>query len=89
MEDYFHEYAKESSACKTTEKGHGRIELQRYYFSGDIGWLEQRNEWDGLQGTGMVKLKVIGGEEESEFTQYFITSLTDVDEFTYAVRKHW
>lgn len=89
VEDYFHEYAKEASACKTTEKGHGRIELREYYFSDDIGWLEQRNEWNGLQGIGMVKSKVIEGEEESEFTRYFITSLTDVDEFAYAVRKHW
>ena len=29
------------------------------------------------------------GENESVFTRYFITSLTDVREFAYAVRKHW
>jgi len=43
----------------------------------------------GLKATGMVRSKVIEGENESEFTRYFITSLTDVKEFAYAVRKHW
>ena len=65
------------------------IELREYYFSDDIGWLEQRNEWNGLQRIGMIKSKVFEGEEKSEFTQYFIISLTGVDEFAYAVRKHW
>lgn len=37
----------------------------------------------------MVHSKVIEGEQESEFTRYFITSLTDIGEFAYAVRKHW
>ena len=37
----------------------------------------------------MVHSKIIEGEGESEFTRYFITSLTDISEFAYAVRKHW
>lgn len=51
--------------------------------------MEQKEEWAGLNAIGMVKSKVIEGEKESEFTRYFITSLTDVKEFAYAVRKHW
>lgn len=89
VEDYFHDCGKEASAYKNAEKGHGRIEIREYYLSCDIDWLEQKNEWAGLLGIGMVKSKVIEGENESEFTRYFITSLTDVMEFAYAVRKHW
>lgn len=42
-----------------------------------------------LKALGMVRSKVIEGENESEFTRYFITSLTDINEFAYAARKHW
>lgn len=89
VEDYFHDYAKEVSTCKNTEKGHGRIETREYYLCSDIGWLEQGNEWAGLKSIGMVKSKVSEGENKSEFIRYFITSLTEISEFAYAVRKHW
>lgn len=89
VEDYFHEYAKETPIYKTVEKGHGRIEVREYYLSEDIIWLEARNDWKGLKGIGMVKAAVTEGEKESEYTRYFITSLTDIREFAYAVRKHW
>lgn len=89
VEDYFCAYAGEASTDKHLEKGHGRIEIREYYLSCDIGWMEQKEEWAGLNAIGMVKSKVIEGEKESEFTRYFITSLTDVKEFAYAVRKHW
>ena len=89
VEDYFHDYGKEAFTYKNTEKGHGRIEIREYYLSGDTDWLEQKNEWAGLKGIGMVKSKVTEGEKESGFIRYFITSLTGVREFAYAVRKHW
>lgn len=30
---------------ETVEKGHGRIEVRRYWQSGDIGWFADRAEW--------------------------------------------
>ena len=72
-----------------SEKDHGRIETREYFLSTDIEWLETRDEWANLNAIGMVRSKVIEGENESEFTRYFITSLTDINEFAYAVRKHW
>lgn len=89
VEEYFGAYTGEAFLCKHLKKGHGRIEIREYYLSCDIGWMEQKDEWGGLKATGMVRSKVIEGENESEFTRYFITSLTDVKEFAYAVRKHW
>ena len=36
----------------------------------------------------MVKSTVTEKEETREFTRYFITSLTDINEFAHSVRKH-
>ena len=88
-EDFFLDYAAESENTTTSEKGHGRIETRKYYLTTDIEWLYQRKDWANLKGLGMVYSKVIDGEDISEFKRYFITSLTDVNEFAYAVRKHW
>lgn len=88
-EEYFDAYADEMPKRETVEKGHGRIEKREYRLLTDIGWLEKGEEWAGIKGLGMAKQTVCKGEETTEYTRYFITSLTDIDEFAYAVRKHW
>ena len=87
--DYFLGFANECEKNKVSEKGHGRIETREYFLSTDIDWLANRDEWVNLNAIGMVHSKIIDGDNESEFTRYFITSLTDINEFAYAVRKHW
>ena len=71
------------------EKGHGRIEIRKYFLSAEIDWLWQKNEWENLNAIGMVKATVIEKDITSEETRYFITSLTDVAPFASAVREHW
>ena len=73
----------------TLDKGHGRIEKREYQLLTELSWLEQKDEWEGLKGLGCVKSTVIEKGETREFTRYFITSLTDLDEFANSVRKHW
>lgn len=75
----------------TSEKDHGRIEQRTYYLETQIDWLTRRSEWEGLNGVGMVKTHVVKTNtgEISEECRYYITSLTDVGAFAYAVRKHW
>ena len=53
-EDYFKEYAKEMPCEVTLDQGHGRIEKRVYRLLTDIAWLEQKDDWCGLQGLGMV-----------------------------------
>lgn len=74
-----------------TEKDHGRIEQRTYYLETRIDWLSQRSEWVGLNGIGMVKTNVLkmSTGEISEECRYYLTSLTDIDAFAHAVRKHW
>ena len=88
-EDYFKEYAKEMPCEVTLDKGHGRIEKRAYRLLTDIAWLEQKDDWCGLQGLGMVTSTVTEKDETREYTRYFITSLTDIKEFADSVRKHW
>ena len=88
-EDYFNEFCDDIPMRSTLDKGHGRIEKREYQLLTELSWLEQKDEWEGLKGLGCVKSTVIEKGETREFTRYFITSLTDLDEFADSVRKHW
>lgn len=77
------------SKTSTLDKGHGRIEKREYFLTTDIEWIENRDEWAGLNAIGMVRSTRIVDETESVEDRYFITSLTDVQLFSEAARKHW
>ena len=88
-EDYFNEYGAKLPSKIIHEKNHGRIEKREYRILTDLSWLEQKGEWKGLKALGMAKSKITENNEIREYTRYFITSLTDIDEFADSVRKHW
>ena len=88
-EEYFQAFSWELPYVTTQEKGHGRVEKREYRLLNDLSWLEQAEEWRGLKGIGMVKSTIVEKKENRQFTRYFITSLTDIDEFADVVRKHW
>lgn len=73
----------------TLDKGHGRIEKREYYLTTDVEWIENRDEWAGLNAVGMVRsTRIIDGIESTE-ERFFITSLIDAEKFSEAARKHW
>lgn len=88
-EDYFNEFSDNIPSKITLDKGHGRIEKREYRLLNEISWLEQKDEWKGLNALGSAKSTITEKGETHEFTRYFITSLTDLDEFANSVRKHW
>lgn len=88
-EDYFNEFSSELPIICTDEKGHGQIKKCEYYLLTDISWLEQKQEWSGLNDLGMVRSTVTEGDETRVFTRYFITSLIDLNEFSCDARKYW
>lgn len=73
----------------TREKDHGRIEKREYFLETDIDWLGQKSEWEGISAIGAVRSSVIEKGENRTETRYFITSLTEVNRFADAARKHW
>lgn len=86
---YFESFDEGFAEKFTLDKNHGRIERREYKLLTDISWLEQRREWKNLKAVGSVTATVEEKGNKSSFTRYFITSLTDINEFAYAVRKHW
>ena len=73
----------------TLEKGHGRIERREYFLETEIDWLYGRERWVGLAAIGAVKASVQAKGKTTVETRYFITSLTNIDDFLRAVRAHW
>jgi predicted transposase YbfD/YdcC len=86
---YFQHFAQELPKHETLEKGHGRIEKREYRLLTQLDWLDGRESWAGLNGLGIATSTVTTGEETTTYTRYFITSLTELERFAYAVRKHW
>ncbi len=86
---YFDSFSNELPVLVTKEKGHGRIEKREYSLLKDLSWLPEAEDWEGLRSVGMVKATVTKGEKTSIQTRYYISSLNMIDQFAYAVRKHW
>ena len=79
-----------SKMVRTLDKGHGRIEERKYFYSTDIDWMiDARKDWTGLSGIGMVYRKVTEKDKVREEVQYYIGSIKDVSQFAKAVRGHW
>jgi predicted transposase YbfD/YdcC len=76
---------------ETVEKGHGRIEIRRYWQSGDIGWFADRSEWEALRSVGVVEtVREVAGSAPSTERRYYLSSLPpDIGRFARAVRGHW
>ncbi len=76
---------------ETLEKDHGRIERRRCWVTEEIGWLEQKAEWQNLKSVIMIEThrEVIGKERTVE-RRYFISSLeAAAAEALRCVRGHW
>lgn len=86
---YFEHFQKELPCFVTRMKDHGRIEKREYRLLTDLSWLPRREEWAGLQAVGMATATITRGGKTSVDTRYFLSSVTDVERFAYAVRKHW
>ena len=79
-----HSYAEE------VDKGHGRLEIRRYWITDDLGTLPRTELWKGLRSIGWVERECVIGEKRSGERRYFINSIAaDAKLFAQAVRGHW
>jgi predicted transposase YbfD/YdcC len=75
---------------ETTEKGHGRIEIRRYWQTDQLDGLESCEGWVGIKTVGMVEATRIIGETSTTEVRYFLSSLpNEAEKFAQAVRGHW
>ncbi len=80
----------ELAFVEKVDKGHGRLEIRRYWQSETIGWFSDRLQWEGLRSVGVVEsIREIDGRKTME-RRYYISSLSlEIERFARAVRGHW
>ncbi|MCP3902316.1 MAG: ISAs1 family transposase, partial [Planctomycetes bacterium] len=76
---------------ETTDGGHGRVEIRRYWTVSDIDWLCGKENWKGIKTIGMAEYERHEGDKEVSIgVRYYISSLgSDAKQFGNAVRTHW
>lgn len=81
----------EVNYSKTVDKGHGRIEIRECIISEEIGWLEQRNDWEGLNGIGAIYCTIEKDGFVSKQSHYFIYSCkgSNAEQIMKYKRAHW
>ena len=75
---------------ETTDVGHGRSEVRRYWTTSLLHTLRTNDHWQGLQTVGMVEAeRSLNGEMTTE-RRYYISSLpNNARTFGTSVRAHW
>jgi predicted transposase YbfD/YdcC len=74
----------------TVDGGHGRIETRRFTTIGDADWFEEKSKWPKLTTFGMVESQRDMGDQITQETRYFISSLSnDAKRFGECARGHW
>lgn len=75
---------------ESIEKGHGRLDVRRYWHTTDIGWFQDKKRWKALASVGMVESIRTVGRKRSIERRYYLSSLPlDAETFGKAVRQHW
>ena len=77
-------------STETTDQGHVRVEVRRYWQTEKIEWFADRPEWEGLRSVGVVKARrTVSGKESVEWRYYLSSLENDAEKFARAVRGHW
>ena len=76
---------------ETLDYGHGRIEKRKCSIIKDLGFVFDKESWKNLHTIVRIDsqrtLKKTG--EIQQETRYYISSLTDVEKISKAIRSHW
>jgi len=75
---------------QTINKGHGRIEIRRYWTMGLTEYLLEAEQWKGLQSIGLVESqRRVNNQTTLEHRYYLLSIQSDAKRFAQAVRSHW
>ncbi len=75
---------------ETVEKGHGRIEVRRYYAFGYLDSLSNPEQWPGLKMFGVVQSeRTIKGKTSMDERLYIASISPEARKLAHAVRSHW
>jgi predicted transposase YbfD/YdcC len=78
---------------QTIDKGHGRVEVRRYWTISDpalLTYLDPQGAWAGLRSIGLVEAERRIGSTVTVESRYYLCSLGgEVRAFASAARGHW
>lgn len=74
---------------ETIDKGHGRVEVRRYWISDDLTSIHKPERWKNLRAIGMVESERHEKGEIRKDRRYYILSINEVALFAKSVRSHW
>jgi predicted transposase YbfD/YdcC len=75
---------------ETLDKGHGRLEVRRYWQTEKLAWFADPSQWKGFCRVGVVESRRTLQGRESVERRYDLSSLkADAKQFARAVRGHW
>jgi len=75
---------------ETTDGGHGKIEIRRYWTTSEIAWLQGRENWKNLETICMVERERHFEDRIETETSYYIGSIeSNAEKFGRAIRSHW
>ena len=82
--------AQTPAEVEKVEKGHGRLEIRRYWQTDEIEWFYDLKQWPGLKSFGMVhSTREMSDGQVTEERRYYISSLAKgTGLFAEAVRAH-
>ena len=71
-------------------KGHGRVETRKYWISDNLNYIENKDQWAGLNCIGMVEShRHIKGKTSIEVRHFITSTNCNAAVFGNAVREHW
>lgn len=73
----------------TVDADHGRIEERKFHLFTNLEWLDQKNDWKGLSGIGVVESRVERNGKKTSERRFYITTHTCIEKFAKGVREHW
>jgi len=82
---------KEKYYRSYSEKAHNRIEKRSYYMTTDIKWFADLKLWKKLKSfiCYIVETEDLVTHEKTIERRYYISSLTDIEVCSDAIRGHW
>lgn len=71
--------------------GHGRVEVRKVWYSENVQWMQDRQQWQGLSSLVAVEAQRTIVDKISTERRYFISSLSGIDAETIGqmIRSHW
>lgn len=78
------------SHTQTVDKAHGRLEVRDFYCVKNVTYIENQENWEGVNTLCKVISTVLRNNVEHVSTKYYITSLApEISIISNAIRGHW